>query len=153
MAELRNEILVAVVSVALTVPATLFLNQVRDEHAVSAKRVSNLKEFRDVVNLLNSDIRSPDYEAFERDIPKLREETDTGRYRELVPDDHRDSDTLVSITDAASQEAGNYLTCIKDSRSGSARQVCRDTAYGYLMPTFNALSDVVNDIASRHARN
>jgi DNA-binding cell septation regulator SpoVG len=154
MSELRNGLIVAVVSVALTtaltVPVTRYLDGVRGNHASSENKVSDLKEFRDLARSLNSEIRRPDYEAFDRDIPKLQAETKSGKYRELLPGADPDGRTLVSITDAASEEADNYLTCIKESRNESARRECRFTAYGYLMPTFSALSDEIDDITDRH---
>jgi hypothetical protein len=154
MSELRNGLIVAVVSgvltAALAVPVTRYLDGVRGNRAASENKVSDLKEFRDLARLLDSEIKRPDYEAFDRDIPKLQTETKSGKYRDLIPGFDPDGRTLVLITDAASEEADNYLSCIKEARNESARRECRNTAYGYLMPTFGMLSDEIDDITGRH---
>jgi hypothetical protein len=154
MSELRNGLIVAAFSVALTtvvtVPVTRYLDRERGNHTASENKVSNLQEFRDLTSLLNSEIRRPDYEAFDRDVPKLETETKSGKYRELLPGSDPDTQTLVTIADAASEEADTYLTCINESRNELARRECRNTAYGYLMPTFSALSDEIDDITDRH---
>ena len=154
MSDLRNGLIVAVFSVALgaalSVPVTRYLDRARGTQAASKNQFTDLKEFRDLTTLLNSEIRRPHYEAFDRDIPKLETETKSGKYRELLPGSDPDTRTLVLITDAASEEADNYLTCIKESRNELARRECRFTAYGYLMPTFSVLSDEIDDITDRH---
>lgn len=85
MAELRNGVIIAAVSSVLGVGGGLLLYRVNNSHAASEKQMADLKDFRDLTRVLNSEITKSEYDAFEHDVMKLRADVQTGKYRELLP--------------------------------------------------------------------